>query len=133
MSGEQLGDCAMNLNDEQRSILLEAISLLLDAPKPKPNQAHPWRRRSIAEEIYAQMQPLVRLCFRARQCCLFGRYFNPGDRRDCEGSMNLLTYAKDFLELRLRAFVYALFALVGFIIGVIVTCNLTFALLEAAR
>ena len=40
-----------------------------------------------------------------------------------------LTYAKNFLELRLRAFVYALFALNGFILGVIVTYNLCLSLL----
>lgn len=34
--------------------------------------------------------------------------------------MKLLTYAKNFLELRLRAFIYALFALNGFILGMIV-------------
>ena len=31
--------------------------------------------------------------------------------------MKLLTYAKNFLELRLRALIYALFALLGFIAG----------------
>jgi hypothetical protein len=47
--------------------------------------------------------------------------------------MKLLSYAKNFLELRLRAFVYALFALNGFILGVIVTYNLTLGLLAAHR
>lgn len=37
-----------------------------------------------------------------------------------------------FLELRLRAFIYALFALVGFILGVIVTTNMAIAMLRAA-
>jgi hypothetical protein len=37
-----------------------------------------------------------------------------------------------FLELRLRAFVYACFALVGYILGVITTTNLAVALLEKA-
>lgn len=32
----------------------------------------------------------------------------------------ILTYAKNFLELRLRALIYALFALLGFIAGMIV-------------
>lgn len=41
--------------------------------------------------------------------------------------MKLLTYAKNFLELRARAFIYALFALVGFLIGV----NLTFDMAKA--
>lgn len=34
--------------------------------------------------------------------------------------MKPLAYFKGFLELRLRAFVYALFALVGFILGMMV-------------
>jgi hypothetical protein len=34
-----------------------------------------------------------------------------------------------FLELRLRAFTYALFTLVGFMLGVIVATNLTLAIL----
>lgn len=45
--------------------------------------------------------------------------------------MKILTYAKNFLELRLRAFIYALFTLVGFILGVITTYNLTLAILAA--
>jgi hypothetical protein len=45
--------------------------------------------------------------------------------------MKLLAYAKNFLELRLRAFTYALFALVGYILGVITTYNLALAILAA--
>lgn len=41
----------------------------------------------------------------------------------------ILSFLGRFLELRLRAFVYALFALVGFMLGVITTYNLTLSLL----
>jgi hypothetical protein len=44
-----------------------------------------------------------------------------------------LSFMGRFLELRLRAFVYALFALVGFILGVIVTTNLAVTMLGAAQ
>jgi hypothetical protein len=40
-----------------------------------------------------------------------------------------ISFMGRFLELRLRAFVYALFALVGYILGVITTYNLCLALL----
>jgi hypothetical protein len=43
--------------------------------------------------------------------------------------MKILSYLGRFLELRLRAFVYALFALIGFMLGVIVTTNLAIGLL----
>lgn len=41
----------------------------------------------------------------------------------------VLSYLGRFLELRLRAFIYALFTLVGFMLGVITTYNLTLSLL----
>lgn len=47
--------------------------------------------------------------------------------------MRFLTYAKNFIEFRARAFVYACFALVGFILGVIVTYDLALALLAGAQ
>jgi hypothetical protein len=43
----------------------------------------------------------------------------------------LLSYLGRFLELRLRAFVYACCGMVGFILGVITTYNLTLAILAA--
>lgn len=45
--------------------------------------------------------------------------------------MKLVAFLGRFLELRARAFIYALFALVGWIIGVITTYNLALALLAA--
>ncbi len=42
-----------------------------------------------------------------------------------------LSFLGKFLELRARAFVYALFCLVGYLLGVITTYNLAIALLEA--
>lgn len=45
----------------------------------------------------------------------------------------VFSYLGRFLELRLRAFIYALFALVGFILGVIVTTNMAVTMLAAAQ
>lgn len=47
--------------------------------------------------------------------------------------MTLFSWFTRFLELRLRAFVYALFATVGFVLGVIVTTEMAVAMLEAAK
>lgn len=47
--------------------------------------------------------------------------------------MKVAAYLKNFLELRLRAFIYACFAMVGFILGVIVTTDMAIAMLEQAH
>lgn len=47
--------------------------------------------------------------------------------------MKVLAYARNFLELRLRAFIYACFAMVGFILGVIVTTNMAVAMLAVPQ